>query len=256
MRIKGIASDTLIFILEICKSTAPDEFAGLLQEKDGIITEVLILPGTESSEQNAVIKLFMMPNVKAVGSIHSHPGPNREPSQADLHMFSKTGNCHIIVGYSYDIQSWTCYDKEGNVRDLQVIDEKFEDFEEANLDGADFEGANLEGADFKKATLEEADLERTDFVGANLEGTDLIGANLAGADLQEANLKRANLRLANLKEANLKGADFEGANLKKVLNLSIEQLSEAKTLYNAKLDDVLLIPLKEKYPTLFEKPEN
>ena len=255
MQVKGIASDTLDFILEPCKSTAPEEFVGLLQEKDGIISEVLILPGTESSEQNAVIKLFMMPNVKSVGSIHSHPGPNREPSQADLHMFSKTGNCHIIVGYPYDRQSWTCYDTEGNVRELQVIDEKFEDFEGANLDGADFEGADLEGADFKKANLEEADLEEADLKGANLEGTDLIGANLAGADLKVVNLKRANLRSANLKEADLKGADFEGANLKGALNLTIEQLSEAKTLYNAKLDDELLIPLKEKYPALFEKPE-
>jgi uncharacterized protein YjbI with pentapeptide repeats len=216
---------------------------------------VLILPGTESSEQNAVIKLFMMQNVKAVGSIHSHPGPNRKPSQADLHMFSKTGNCHIIVGYPYDIQSWTCFDKEGNVRELQVIDEIFEDFEEANLDGADFEGANLEGADFKKANLEEADLKETDLFGANLERTDLIGANLARADLKEVNLKRANLRSANLKETDLKGADFEEANLKGALNLSIEQLSEVKTLYNAKLDNELLIPLKEKYPTLFKEPE-
>jgi uncharacterized protein YjbI with pentapeptide repeats len=215
---------------------------------------VLILPGTESSEQNAVIKLFMMPNVKVIGSIHSHPGPNHKPSQADLHMFSKTGNCHIIVGYPYDRQSWTCYDTEGNVRELQVIDEKFEDFEGATLDGADFEGANLEGTDFKKANLEEADLEGTDFIGANLEGTDLIGANLERADLQGANLKRTNLRSANLKDADLKEADFEGANLKGALNLSIEQLSEAKTLYNAKLDDKLLIPLNEKYPTLFEKP--
>jgi proteasome lid subunit RPN8/RPN11 len=254
MQIKGIASDTLIFILETSKSMAPEEFAGLLQEKDGIITEVLILPGTESSEQNAVIKLFMMPNVKAVGSIHSHPGPNHEPSKADLQMFSKTGNCHIIVGYPYDRQSWTCYDKEGNVRELQVIDEKFDDFEGANLDGANFEGDNLEGTDFKKANLEEADLEGTDLVGANLEGADLMGANLARANLEEANLKKANLRSANLKEAALKGADFEGANLKGALHLSIEQLSEAKTLYNAKLDEELLIPLKEKYPILFEKP--
>src|SRR5664279_2547315 len=100
MQIKGIECDTLNFILEASKSMAPEEFAGLLQEKNGIITEVLILPGTESSEQNAVIKLFMMPNIEAVGSIHSHPGPNHEPSQADLHMFSKTGNCHIIVGLS------------------------------------------------------------------------------------------------------------------------------------------------------------
>jgi hypothetical protein len=28
-----------------------------------------------------------------------------------------------------------------------------------------------------------------------------------------------------------------------------------KTLYNAKLDEELLIPLKEKYPALFEVPD-
>jgi proteasome lid subunit RPN8/RPN11 len=177
MQIKGIASDTLNFILETSKSMAPEEFIGLLQENDGIITEVIVLPGTESSEQNAVIKLFMMPNVKAAGSIHSHPGPNYKPSKADLRFFSKTGNCHIIVFYSYDRQSWKCYDNEGNIKELQVLDVKFADFEEANLDGANFEGANLEGIDFKKANLEEADLERTDLVGTNLEGTDLVGAN-------------------------------------------------------------------------------
>ncbi len=255
MQIKGIASDTLNFILETSKSVAPEEFAGLLQENNGIITEVLVLPGTESSEQNAVLKLFMMPNIKAVGSIHSHPGPNRKPSKVDLHLFSKSGNCHIIVGYPYNKQSWTCYDNEGNIRELQVLDVKFDNFEEANLDGANFEGANLKGTDFKKANLEEADLEGTDLVGANLEGTDLIGANLSGANLSGANLKRANLKRANLLGANLKGADFEGANLKGVKELTIDQLSKVKTLYNAKLNDGLLMSLTEKYPILFEKPK-
>jgi proteasome lid subunit RPN8/RPN11 len=256
MQIKGIACGTLNFILETSKFMAPEEFAGLLQEKDGIITEVLILPGTESSEQNAVLKLFMMPNVKAAGSIHSHPGPNRKPSQADLHLFSKTGNCHIIVGYPYNRQTWTCYDKEGNIRELPVLDAKFEDFEEANLDGANFEGANLEGIDFKKANLEEADLERTDLVGTNLEGTDLKGASLKGAKLRVANLKGANLMGANLEGAELEGANLKGANLKGASNLTIEQLSTVKTLYNAKLDEQLLIPLKKNYPNLFEEPDN
>jgi len=127
MQIKGIARDTLNFILEASKSMAPEEFAGLLQEKDGIITEVLILPGTESSDTSAVLRLYMMPNIKATGSVHSHPGSNRRPSQADLRLFSKTGNCHIIVGHPYDKQSWTCYDREGNIRDLQVLDVEFED---------------------------------------------------------------------------------------------------------------------------------
>ncbi|MBC2763448.1 MAG: metal-dependent protease of the PAD1/JAB1 superfamily, partial [ANME-2 cluster archaeon] len=82
MKVNGIARETLEFILSVSKSMAPKEFAGLLQVEDGVIAEVLILPGTESSEQNAVIKLFMMPNVSSVGSVHSHPGPNITPSNA------------------------------------------------------------------------------------------------------------------------------------------------------------------------------
>jgi uncharacterized protein YjbI with pentapeptide repeats len=75
-----------------------------------------------------------------------------------------------------------------------VIDEKFEDFEEAILDGANFERANFEGTDFKKA-------------------------------------------------------DLRGA-----YNLSFDQLSKVKTLYDAKLDKEILIELKKEYPILFEKP--
>ena len=72
--------------------------------------------------------------------------------------------------------------------------------------------------------------ERKDLQGANLQGANLQGANLYGADLQEANLIGAH-------------------------HLSLEQLSKVKTLYNAKLDEELLITLKEKYPALFEKPK-
>jgi hypothetical protein len=52
----------------------------------------------------------------------------------------------------------------------------------------------------------------------------------------------------------LEEAKFEGANLEGAKNLTIDQLSKAKTLYDTKIDDQLLIPLKEKYPALFEKP--
>jgi uncharacterized protein YjbI with pentapeptide repeats len=295
MQIKAIACDTLNYILEASKSTHPEEFGGVLQEKDGIITDVLVLPGTESGKRSVSIKYFMMPNIRSVGIVHSHPSSNRKPSQADLHIFSTTGNCHIIVGYPYDIQSWTCYDREGNIRELQVIDEKFEDFEEAILDGANFEGANLEGTDFKKANLEEADLERAnlkranfieadlkgaDFKGADLEGADLKGADLEGTDLEKANFKGANLHWAYLKKVNLEGANLQDANLKEAYfkeaylektnfegadlekadlrgayNLSFDQLSKVKTLYNAKLDKDLLIELKKRYPILFEKQD-
>ncbi len=121
-KVKGIARETLRFILEVSKSSYPNEFAGLLQVENGIITEVLVLPGTESSESSALLKLFMMPNMSSVGSVHSHPSGIIKPSNADLQMFGKTGNYHIIVGSPYDFQSWKCFNAEGEERELQIID--------------------------------------------------------------------------------------------------------------------------------------
>jgi proteasome lid subunit RPN8/RPN11 len=122
-RIKGISRETLKFILEVSRSSYPNEFAGLLQAEAGIITEVLFLPGTESGESSALLRLFMMPNISTVGSVHSHPRGMIKPSTADLQMFGKTGNYHIITGYPYDLQSWKCFDAEGKERDLQILED-------------------------------------------------------------------------------------------------------------------------------------
>ena len=74
-------------------------------------------------------------------------------------------------------------------------------------------------------------------------------ANLRGANLQGANLEGSDFEGVDLKGTDLKGANLEGAR-----NLSFDQLSRVKTLYDTKLDKELLISLKEKYPALFEVP--
>ncbi|NOQ33810.1 MAG: metal-dependent protease of the PAD1/JAB1 superfamily [Methanosarcinales archaeon] len=125
--IRGIARETLEFILEVSKSTAPNEFAGLLRAEDGIITEVVVLPGTESSEVSAVMHIYMLPMISVAGSVHSHPTPNTRPSQHDLSLFTRTGNCHIIAGFPYNEHSWTCYDAYGARRKLPVLDVEFGD---------------------------------------------------------------------------------------------------------------------------------
>jgi len=53
----------------------------------------------------------------------------------------------------------------------------------------------------------------------------------------------------------LRGAKLEGANFTGGRHLSINQLSKVKTLHDTKLDGELLIPLKKKYPALFEKSD-
>jgi len=126
-KVRGIARDTLHFILEASRSALPDEFAGLLSAEDGVITEVLILPGTENSRMNALVRLYMLPNISVAGSVHSHPSGDLRPSEPDILFFSRTGDYHIIAGPPFDEQSWACYDSAGRRRDLAVLDVQFDD---------------------------------------------------------------------------------------------------------------------------------
>lgn len=136
----------------------------------------------------------------------------------------------------------------------------------ANLVDAKLKGVNLTEADFRKAFLERVNLqgaypvlanfERVNLEGANLEDANLMDANLDRANLLGADLSRTNLERAYLGDANFEGANLEYADLKGAKNLTIDQLSKVKTLYKAKLDEELEKPLREKYPSLFEKPKD
>lgn len=122
-----IARDTLKFILEASKSSVPDEFAGMLSATGDVITDVVLVPGTESGEDNATMQLFMLPNISTVGTVHSHPSGNRRPSADDLELFDRKGMYHIIVGAPFNEASWTCYDNKGEQVRLEVVDYEFKE---------------------------------------------------------------------------------------------------------------------------------
>jgi len=125
--ITAIARETLNFILSVSKSSYPKEFAGMLYADNGVITRVDV-PLTQSSNVSAVMNLFMLPvNPHLIGSVHSHPSGNMNPSSTDIKMFMQNGDYHIIVGYPYDMKSWICYDRVGNRRHLDVLDVNLDD---------------------------------------------------------------------------------------------------------------------------------
>lgn len=127
-KVKGIAKDTLDFILEVSKSSHPNEFAGLLTAERGVISNVMFLPKTESSHRSAMIRLDMLPlGVSVAGTVHSHPTQNNKPSKADLALFSNKGEVHIIAHYPYDKKSWACYNFDGSPRELPVLDVEFDE---------------------------------------------------------------------------------------------------------------------------------
>jgi len=88
----------------------------------------------------------------------------------------------------------------------------------------------------------------------NLQGANLQEANLQLATLQGLTLDGLTFRELTFMELTFKRLSFEDLIYIKRKNLSLDQLSKVKTLHNAKLDEELLVSLKEKHPALFEVP--
>ena len=145
----GIAESALTFALEASRDSHPNEYMGLLRGEDArklgleqrgtVLTDVLVIPGTESNSVSATVKTSMIPNdVRAAGSIHSHPNGVLRPSDADLATFGK-GQVHIIVGAPYERHDWQAFDQEGQPMNLPVLDidlpeESFFDFTQEDID--------------------------------------------------------------------------------------------------------------------------
>ena len=146
----GIAAETLDFVLDAAEDTHPNEYMGLMRaerardlglDAEGlVVTDVLVIPGTESNSVSATMRTSMIPNDrKTVGSVHSHPSGVIRPSDADLATFGK-GPVHVIMGAPYRRSDWRAFDRDGKPRPLDVLDvelpdpEDFFDFDEADLD--------------------------------------------------------------------------------------------------------------------------
>jgi len=147
-------------------------------------------------------------------------------------------------------------------------------FHRANLTGANLDFVYFNGSNFENATLEKSTIEECDFRKANLESANLMEITLTNSYFDDAKLINANLRNALMKPliedgeryyndfkgadltgADLGGADLGGADFIGAKNLTIEQLSKARSLYKAKLDPEVEKQIREKYPHLLEKPK-
>ncbi len=139
--------------------------------------------------------------------------------------------------------------------------------EGADLKGAELIGANLIGADLRKAKLQKAELRKANLQKAKLHNADLYWADLYEADLREADLREAKLNDADLQKAKLHKVDLRRAHLIEI-NLQVEQLLKAKTLYKAKFSNKVVLDekgqledgmeeiIRQRKPELLEKPDD
>lgn len=121
-RIWGIEREVIEMINESAKGTYPNEFVATLRAEKGVITEVLLLPGTLQGSRSGTLMLHMKPiDLSVVGTVHSHPSYSNHPSEADVSLFGRFGNTHIITCLPFDMGSWRAYDYAGRELELEVI---------------------------------------------------------------------------------------------------------------------------------------
>jgi proteasome lid subunit RPN8/RPN11 len=113
----------LQMIYEVSASSLPDEFGGFLRkDRRGVVARLVVLPGTYSNERSATYNLWNRPiDYDIVGTVHSHPSSIPLPSDADLHLFERVGDFHIITAEPFDADHWVAYDRLGRVARTEIV---------------------------------------------------------------------------------------------------------------------------------------
>ena len=130
--------EVLDSVIYYSKQSYPNEFLaffdGEIIDKILYITGLIFVPG-ETCETGALVHTELIPmNTKYWGSVHSHPGPSAQPSDADLKTFSKNGYFHMIVCLPYSLETFKSYDRYGNPLDYTLgdygylVEDKSDDF--------------------------------------------------------------------------------------------------------------------------------
>ncbi|AFK22238.1 Mov34/MPN/PAD-1 family protein [Pyrococcus sp. ST04] len=122
MKVK-IRRELFDYLLELARSFHPNEFAGLLREKDGVFEEVLIVPKGYFGTRSVYFDLSLLPHDESIkGTVHSHPSPYPYPSQGDLMFFSKFGGVHVIIAFPYIPETTKAFTSNGEEIDIEIVD--------------------------------------------------------------------------------------------------------------------------------------
>ena len=107
---------------ESAKSCYPNEFLCMVRQNEGLIDEMVLLPGTVYGDSHSFLSEWMSPiDFSIAGTAHSHPGYSNEASEDDLSLFANMGGIHFITCQPYDRHSWKAYNSKGEEVELEII---------------------------------------------------------------------------------------------------------------------------------------
>ena len=112
---------------EMAQGAHPKEmlafFAATQGNKRGRVhIDELQLQAYYASDDSASVYVSNLPmTTSIIGTVHSHPGGSKRPSDADLHLFSKFGYVHAIIGEPYQPTDIAFYSKNGERIDVKIV---------------------------------------------------------------------------------------------------------------------------------------
>ena len=120
MKIKRKTAES---ICQAARNTYPNEFIALIGSREkGTIDDLVVLPATYGSSFSS-IRIDLLPfDSSILGSVHSHPGRSALPSKADLRVFRKTGEMHLIIAYPFTFESMRAMNALGQEIELEVVE--------------------------------------------------------------------------------------------------------------------------------------
>lgn len=111
-------------LCEAAKNTYPDEFFCLLggDKSKKEVDEFVIVPAIYG-KGHAMYYPHMVPiDSRILGSAHSHPTSNFNPSSADLRTFSRFGELHLIIARPFNARDVYAFGKDGEAAEIRVFE--------------------------------------------------------------------------------------------------------------------------------------
>ncbi len=172
--------------------------------------------------------------------------------------FRTVGNIKRLNRHNiYNINLVNCYLSRTNLTEINLTGSNLNsaNLSSSVMPGANFENTRLNQTNFENSNLNNVSIKRAYASGANFKDAYLIKSDLSNSFLIKANFTNAYMMEADLRGCHLTGAEFADANLYKVdfrgaEGLTIEQLSEAKSLYLSKFDPDLMEKVNATIPDL------
>lgn len=107
---------------ESAKSCYPNEFLCMTRVEEGVVIEMVLIPGTVYGDSHSFLSEWMAPiDLNIAGTAHSHPGYSNEASDEDKSLFSNMGGVHFITCQPYDRNSWKAYNSRGEPVELEIV---------------------------------------------------------------------------------------------------------------------------------------